>query len=130
MLAWYLMQTLFKEINMKNRLVVVAGILSGAVLWLAAAPAMARSDVSLNIGVPGFYVQPAPVYVQERPVYVQSRPVYQQHRPYYGEREYRREWRDERGSRHGHGRYSSRRDRDGDGVPNRYDSRPNNPYRD
>jgi len=115
---------------MKNRLVVVAGILSGAVLWLAAAPAMARSDVSLNIGVPGFYVQPAPVYVQERPVYVQSRPVYQQHRPYYGEREYRREWRDERGSRHGHGRYSSRRDRDGDGVPNRYDSRPNNPYRD
>lgn len=123
---------------MKNRCGIVAGILSGAVLWLAAAPAMARADVSLNIGVPGLYVQPAPVYVQERPVYVQQR-------PYYEDREYRRdwrqrEWRDDRGPRHGHGyghgyghgprHHSPRHDRDGDGVPNRYDSRPNNPYRD
>ena len=111
---------------MKNRYVIVAGILSGAVMWLAAAPAMARADVSLSIGVPGLYVQPAPVYVQERPVYVQPR-------PYYGDREYRREyrreWRDDRGPRHDRGRYSPRRDRDGDGVPNRYDRRPNNPYR-
>ncbi len=112
---------------MKNRLSVVAAVLSGAVLWLAAAPAMARADVSLNIGIPGLYVQPAPVYVQEPPVYVRSRPVYEQPR-YYREREYRREWRDDRGPRHGH--MSPRRDRDGDGVPNRYDRRPNNPYRD
>jgi hypothetical protein len=129
------MQTLFKEINMKNRLMIVAGILSGAVMWLAAAPAMARTDVSLSIGVPGLFLQPGPVYVQEPPVYVRSRPVYEQPRPYYGEREYRRdwrerEWRDDRGPRHDRGRYSHRRDNDGDGVPNRYDRRPNNPYRD
>ena len=111
---------------MKNRLSVVAAVLSGAVLWLAAAPAMARADVSLNIGIPGLYVQPAPVYVQE-PAYVRSRPVYEQPR-YYREREYRREWRHDHGPRHGH--MSPRRDRDGDGVPNRYDRRPNNPYRD
>ncbi len=114
---------------MKNRLSVVAAVLSGAVLWLAAAPAMARADVSLSIGVPGLYVQPAPVYVREQPVYVRSRPVYEQPR-YYREREYRREWRDDHGPRHDRGRMSHRRDRDGDGVPNRYDSRPNNPYRD
>jgi hypothetical protein len=30
---------------------------------------------------------------------------------------------------HGHAPMANRRDRDGDGVPNRYDQRPNNPYR-
>jgi hypothetical protein len=114
---------------MKKRLAVVAAVLSGAVLWLAAAPAMARADVSLNIGIPGVYVQPAPVYVQEPPVYVRSRPTYGSPR-HYREREYRRQWRDDRGPRHHRGHMSHRRDRDGDGVPNRYDSRPNNPYRD
>lgn len=123
------MQTLFKEITMKNRSAVIAGLLSGAVLFFAAAPAMARADVSLNIGIPGLYVAPGPVYVQEPPVYVRSGPIYEQPR-YYREREYRREWRDDRGPHHGRGHMSHRRDRDGDGVPNRYDRRPNNPYRD
>ncbi|RJF95801.1 hypothetical protein [Noviherbaspirillum saxi] len=31
--------------------------------------------------------------------------------------------------RSGSAGHSYRRDRDGDGVPNRYDRRPNNPYR-
>lgn len=54
-------------------------------------------------------MQPAPVYVQPAPVYVQPQPVY-----------------------HGHGGYHRRGawgDADRDGVPNRCDSRPHNPYR-
>ncbi|RZJ83617.1 MAG: hypothetical protein EOO64_05760, partial [Massilia sp.] len=49
--------------------------------------------------------------------YVQPRPVYREH------------WRHGHGGdhwRHGGGRHW---DRDGDGVPNRHDRRPNNPYR-
>ncbi len=119
---------------MKNKLLVVAGL---AMAWLTAAPAMAGVGVELNIGVPGLYVQPAPVYVQPSRGYVESRsyygqpqPYYVQPQPYYVEREYRREWRGDRGYRHGRDRHYIRRDRDGDGVPNRYDRRPNNPYRD
>ena len=40
---------------MKSRLTVITGLLSGAVLMLATARAIARADVSVNIGVPGFY---------------------------------------------------------------------------
>ena len=47
----------------------------------AAAPAMARVNVDVSIGVPGAY--PAPVYVQPAPVYVQPRPVYVHPRPTY-----------------------------------------------
>ena len=101
---------------------------------LAAAPAMARVDVDINVGVPGAYVapapygppprylgppayvQPGPAYVQPGPVYVQPAPVYVQPRPIY-----REEWRHRHGGRHW--------DSDGDGVPDRYDRRPNNPYR-
>jgi hypothetical protein len=135
---------------MKTRFTIVAGLLSGAVLMLAAAPAMARVDVALNVGVPGYYVEPAPVYVQPRPVYVQPRPVYVEPRPvyvqpqpYYIDQQYGQDWRERRWERRHHrghergydadrdgipNRYD--RDRDGDGVPNRFDRRPNNPYRD
>ena len=106
---------------MKKALTISASLLAGAVLMLSAAPAMARVDVDLNIGVPGpVYMQPEPVYVQPRPVYVQPRPVYVQTRPYYEERDHHRRY-----NKHHHRRH----DRDGDGVPNRYDHRPYDPYR-
>ena len=84
----------------------------------AASAAHARSDVVVFIGVqpPVRYVQPAPVYVQHAPVYVQPRPVYVQPRPVYGP----------------HRSFASRGpwgDADRDGVPNRYDRAPGNPYR-
>ncbi len=103
---------------MNKTMTVSAGILAAAVLMFSATPAMARVDVDLNIGVPGpVYVQPQPVYVQPRPVYVQPRPVYYAPQPYYGDRHYHK--------RHQHYRH----DNDRDGVPNRYDRRPNNPHR-
>lgn len=130
---------------MNNRITFVTGLLSGAVLLLATAPALARADVSLNIGVPGYYVQPSPVYVQPQPVYVQPRPVYVQPRPvyvqqpgYYVDHQHRQDWHQRHwnnGRHRGHDRdhdgIPNRYDRDidGDGVPNRYDRRPNNPYR-
>ncbi|MEO8169986.1 MAG: thrombospondin type 3 repeat-containing protein [Oxalobacteraceae bacterium] len=128
-----------KGVMMKSRLTVIAGLLSGAVLMLATAPAMARADVSVNIGVPGFYVQSEPDYAPAPRVYMQPRPVYMQPQPYYIDQQYRpdRHQRDWNG-RHRGWRDRDRdgipnridRDRDGDGVPNRFDSRPNNPYRD
>jgi hypothetical protein len=111
---------------MKKFLTVAAGLLAGTTLMLAASPALARVDVDFHIGVPGVYVQPAPVYVQPRPVYVQPQPVYVQPQPVYVqpqpvyvERYHRGHWRDRQ----------MYRDSDRDGVPNRYDRRPNNPYR-
>lgn len=104
---------------MKKYLTISAGLLAGTAMMLAAAPAMARVNVDLNIGVPGVYVaepvyvQPQPVYMQPQPVYVQPQPVYYAHPRHYRHRHY---------SHHRH-------DRDGDGVPNRYDHRPDNPYR-
>jgi hypothetical protein len=89
----------------------------------ATSAAQARSDVHLSIGVGvpvGYgYVQPAPVYVEPQPVYVQPRTVYVQPQPvYYYEGQHRH-----------HGRHNAWRDADRDGVPNRYDRAPNNPYR-
>ncbi len=115
----------------------VLTLLAGAAL-LTAAPAMARVDVDINVGVPGAYVAPAPygppprylgppAYVQPGTVYVQPAPVYVQPRPVYREDWREREWR-EREWRHRHGG-GHHWDNDGDGVPNRYDRQPNNPYR-
>lgn len=135
----------------------VAGLVTSAVLMLAAVPAVARVNVDLHVIVPGpyvtappayvqpsyvepapvyvqpppIYVQPRPLYVQPAPVYVQPSPVYVQPRPVWG---YGQQW-------HDHRRHSRRdqdhdgipnrrdRDRDGDGVPNRWDQQPRNPYR-
>ncbi|MES2535239.1 MAG: hypothetical protein V4632_05130 [Pseudomonadota bacterium] len=105
---------------MNKRLKVVAGILAGATMMLAMTPAMARTDVDVRIGLPGIYLPPPPIYVQPAPIYYQPQPYYME-REYRGDR-HRGHW------RHRHG-YRGGRDRDGDGVPNRYDSRPNNPYR-
>lgn len=133
-----------------------AGLLSAAML-LAAAPAVARVNVDLQVFVPGpyveappayvqpSYVQPAPVYVQPPPIYVQPRPVYVQPAPIYVQPApvyvqprpawgYGQQWNDHRR----HRRHDQDRDgipnrwdndRDGDGVPNRWDQRPYNPYR-
>lgn len=136
---------------MKTRLAVITGLLAGAVMILATAPAMARTDVLVGIGIP-MYVQPAPVhvqphliyrqpqpyYVQAQPYYVQPQPYYRPPQPYYRDRYHRQDWR----RHHWNGDYRSRhdqdcdgipnrydRDRDGDGVPNRFDQRPYDPYR-
>ena len=71
---------------MKTYLTVTAGLLAGAALMLAAAPA-AAATVDVTIGVPGVYVQPQPVYVQPQAVYIQPRPVYIQP-------QYEGDWRD------------------------------------
>jgi hypothetical protein len=121
------METYSRRKIMKKFLTAAAGLFAGTALMLAASPALARVDVDFHIGVPsGVYVQPAPVYVQPRPVYVQPQPVFVQPRPIYvhpqpvySERQHHRHWRERR----------MYRDHDGDGVPNRYDRRPDNPYR-
>ena len=108
--------------------IAVAALALGAVG--AASAAHARSDVFFSIAVPGAYVSNAPVY----PAYV-APPVVQYEQPvyysngYYGngvnyvyERGYRQHW------RHDH-RFGPYGDRDHDGVPNRFDRAPGNPYR-
>lgn len=104
---------------MNKLLIVTASAIIGSSLILAAMPAMARPSVDLYVTAPAVYVQPAPVYV---------------------ERVHQRNWRErrweERRAAQFHrdrdhdgipNRYD--RDRDGDGVPNRFDRRPDNPYR-
>ena len=101
---------------------------------VSAANAQTFGHVSVNIGLPGpslpvHVVRPAPVvvapvqrawapppayYGHDRGHYRQDRGYYRQDRGYY---------------RDGRGYYGTRWDRDGDGVPNRHDRRPTNPYR-
>jgi hypothetical protein len=122
--------SLTRSLSMKRlfsaKSIAVAALALGAVG--AASAAHARSDVFFSIGVPGAYVSNAPVYVQPEPVYV-APPVYQYEQPYYGngvayvyERDHHRYW------RHNH-RFGPYGDRDHDGVPNRFDRAPGNPYR-
>jgi len=118
-----------------NRFISAKPILAAAIAFgslAAATAAHARADVYLSIGVPGAYVQPAPVYVQPQPVYVQPEPVYVQPQPVYVQPRtvyvqpqpvygYR--------SHYWHHRHGGWGDADHDGVPNRYDRAPGNPYR-
>jgi hypothetical protein len=111
-----------------NRLISAKPLLAAALAFgalAATSAAHARTDVVLSIQAPFGYVQPQPVYVQPQPVYVQPRTVYAQPQPYYVEPQpvyYPRH------HRH-HDRYGAWGDADRDGVPNRYDRAPNNPYR-
>lgn len=108
-------------------------IMVGASLaMLIASPAQARPDVhwSISIGAP-VYVEPAPAayyYVPPpppRPVYVQPAPiVYGPPGYYYEPRPYPRHHR-----HHHHHHRHGYRDSDRDGVPDRYDRRPENPWR-
>lgn len=125
-------------ISATRALAAAAVVLGG---FAAATAAHARSDVSFSIGlnVPGVYVQPAPVYVPPPPVYVQPAPVYYPRpapvyvqpapvyvRPapiYYGGPRYHHHGRP--GMNHGRG---GNGDWDRDGVPNRFDRAPGNPY--
>jgi len=117
-----------------NRLASLKSLATAAVVlgvFGAASAAHARSDVVVSIGLnaPFGYVQPAPVYVQPQPVYVQPRPVYVQ--PAYGTVVYERDWQGYGGRHHRQhsGEWGAWGDRDHDGVPNRWDRQPANPYR-
>jgi hypothetical protein len=110
-----------------NRLFSAKPLLAAAVALGAigaATTAQARTDVvfGVNLGIPA-YVEPAPVYVQPQPVYVQPRVEY------YGYNDrYAHDWR-WREARRVEYRHHGWRDSDHDGVPDRFDARPYNPYR-
>ena len=121
-----------------KRLFSAKSLLVAAVALGAAGMASAHTDVVLSLGVtaPYGYVQSAPVYVEPQPVYVQPQPVYAQPEVvYYGNdwrrrEEWRRaEFRREEWRRHHGWERSAWADSDHDGVPNRYDRAPYNPYR-
>ena len=103
----------------KSKWFVASALAAAAVLGANAAHA-GRADVQWSvtigapIGVPVYtppgrvVAYPAPVYVQPAPFYVQSYPAYRDgHRGPHGP--------------HRHYREPTRWDRDGDGIPNRYD---------
>ena len=107
---------------MKKLLTVASGMIAGTVLMLSASSAMARSDVDVHIGAPSSHADPVAVRAVEHRDYPHARPGHAMH-PYryggYERHEYRRPPLPVR----------SRHDRDGDGVPNRFDARPDNPHR-
>ncbi len=101
---------------MKKLVNLAASLIAGATLMMSASAAMAR-DVDVR--------------VVERPAYNHGQPhrVAPRDHGYYS-----------RHDRHNYSRYErrhysrpmpahARHDRDGDGVPNRFDARPNNPRR-
>ena len=101
----------------------------------AASAAHARSDVQFSIGfqAPIGYYEPAPVYSQPAPVYYEPAPVYYEPQPVYVQPrqvyvEPQPVYYHERHRRH-HGHRGPWGDADRDGVPNRYDREPFNPYR-
>lgn len=126
----------------------IAACLAVASLAATSTPAAAEVSISVQIGPPPLRIEYAPpprhghiwapghwewngrAYIWSTGFWMQARPGYHYVQPVWVQRGNRWEmhrggW--ERGGRgHGHGRYS---DRDRDGVPDRYDARPNNPYR-
>jgi len=115
--------------NSKTLIVATLG-LAGALC--AGAASAHGNDVqwSVTIGAP-VYTQPAPVYTAPAPVY--SAPVYGYGYGYGHEHRYQRptRWdRDGDGIPNRYDRvYNPAWDRDGDGVPNRYDRFDNNHWR-
>lgn len=61
----------------KSLTVIIAGLMAGTVLSLAALPALGQVDVNIHLGQPipppVIYTTPAPVYGQPHTVYVESR---------------------------------------------------------
>lgn len=98
---------------------------AGAAMFLLAGPAHADARVYLNIGTPAYvYTPPAYVYSQPQPVYSPGYVYYGQHQ-YHNRGYYHGGYRGRDRDRDGiPNRYD--RDRDGDGVPNYHDRRPNN----
>ncbi len=130
----------------------------GAFAAASSAHARSDVYFSIGVQVPGVYVQSGPLYVQPRSFHLPAPVYYQRHddawrhegqqwqgRGPYGDRDGmvnihdsgnpRNHWRQARA----YGPYGDLdrdgimnqqdRDRDGDGVRNRYDRLPNNPYR-
>ena len=98
-----------------KKLIVGALVLGGA---LASGLAQARDNVqwSVSIGVPvgvPVYSQPYPVYAQPQPVFVQPQPVYVQPQPVFVQRPYY----------YGGYRQAAWWDRNGNGIPDRYERR-------
>jgi hypothetical protein len=116
-----------------KRLFSAKSLLVAAVALGAVGAASAHTDVVLSLGVnaPYGYVQSAPVYVEPQPVYVQPRQTYVQPEVVYYGNDWRRreEWRRAEFRRHHGWERSAYADYDHDGVPNRYDRAPYNPYR-
>lgn len=77
--------------------------------------------------VPGYWSWNGRRYVWERGHYEKVRVGYVYQRPEW--RQDRKGWYLDRGGWVREDHRMARRDRDGDGVPNRYDARPNNPNR-
>ena len=97
---------------MSRRNILVAALALTGALSAGLAHANHNDDVqwSVTIGTPVYtpvYRQRVPVYRQPVPVYSAPAPVYEYGR--YGHEQY------------GHYRQPTRWDRDGDGIPNRYD---------
>lgn len=118
---------------MKNLLTAAAGLITGATMLMAAAPALARTDVSVQVHSPAGYAV-------QRVDYAQTRPVYQDHyrqqaQPPRGFQDHGRYYEHARPGYRDHDDYRGRairyhhRDSDRDGVPDRFDARPHNPYR-
>lgn len=107
---------------MKKLVTVASGMIASAVLMLSASSAMARTDVDVHVGAPSSHAYPAPARAVERRDYAPARPGHFVHPYHHGQYE-----------RHYYRRpplpVRSRHDRDGDGVPNRFDARPDNPRR-
>ena len=107
---------------MSSRKLIVGALALAGALSAGLAQARDHNDVqwSVNIGVPigvPLHSQPYPVYSQPYPVYTQPYPVHTQPYPAYPRQRYEaRPY-----------QQPTRWDRDGDGIPNRYD-RVYNPY--
>lgn len=114
--------------NRIARITLVTGLLSVAALGAGAANAQTFGHVSVHIGLPGpslpvHVVRPAPVVVAPPVQRVWGPPAYHGRDRGHYRHQARGHYRD------GRGYYATRWDRDGDGVPNRHDRRPTNPYR-
>ena len=109
--------------GLKKLIVVAAGMAVTLTAGLAQARGGADVQWSVTIGAP----VAAPVYAAPYPVYRQPAPVY---RAYPSYRQPTRWDRDGDGIPNRYDRvYNPRWDRDGDGVPNRYDRRDNRSWR-
>ena len=97
---------------------------AAALLSLAALSAPAQAQTGGRFIQAQVYVVPAPPPPPRHHYYVAPSPP-----NYYDAPRYRDHDRYEHRHRRWEERREGRRDYDGDGVPNRYDRRPNNPYR-
>jgi hypothetical protein len=130
------------EIAMKRALVTAAAILLASLVFLPTqASAQTRVDIFVNTApppprheimppprrgyawAPGYWDWTGRRYVWVKGHWERVRPGYVYRQPSWHRQG--RGWQLDRGG----WQRGGRRDRDGDGVPNRYDRRPDNPYR-